>query len=112
MSDNNEKELTTWGFTKGMRTGLITFLLGSMMAAIVFLFVDGKKSDRQSEKDKIAIQKELYEKMIQMMDKKMEQPVKAINDVVKKVDTAAGKAIAASITVDSLSTQYIKNKKR
>lgn len=107
MSNENEKELDTWGFTKGLRTGLITFILGSMMCAIVYLFFQYSSSEKESK----LMQKELYEKMLQRVDEKMEQPVKAINDVVSKVDTAAQKATAAAGKVDSLANTYDRTKK-
>ena len=108
MSDSNERELTTYGFTKSMRTGLITSLLGLMIGAIVYLFFAFKSS----EKEKQAMQKDLYEKMLQRVDEKMKQPLGAINDVIGKVDTAAHKATEAANKVDSISDQYLKTKKR
>ena len=93
--DANEKELTTWGFTKGFRTGFITFILALQTTAIVFLYIDNS----QSKDNELMRQEKLYEKMIDYM-----KPTKdKMESVADKVDTAASRAIQVSNKVDSLS---------
>lgn len=107
MTEINEKELSVWGFTKGLRTGFITFLIAVMMMSIGYLFYTVMKSERE----KVAMQKELYELVIKRIDTQLEAPIKNINNVTIKADTAATKAISAANKVDSLSSKIFKSRK-
>lgn len=96
----NDKELTVFGFSKGMRAGLITFFLALQTMAIIYLFFSlGKANDKKDaiqEKER-QNQAELYEKMIEYL-----APTKA------KMNMAAEKAIVASDNLDSVTTKFIK----
>jgi hypothetical protein len=100
--DANEKELTTWGFTKGFRTGLITFILALQTSAIVYLYIDKgqvEKEKSQTEKEKFESQARLYEQMIEYL-----RPTKdRMENMVQKVDTVATIVLASANKVDSIS---------
>ncbi|WP_285055133.1 hypothetical protein [Pedobacter ginsengisoli] len=93
--DANEKELTTWGITKGLRTGFITFLFALQMSAIITLFVLYYRSEREKNE----LQAKLYEKMIDYLRPTRDKMENAADTVV----TAATKVIEVSQKVDSLS---------
>lgn len=98
--DANEKELTTWGFTKGFRTGLISFILALQTSAIVYLYIDKGQTEReksQTEKEKIELQAKLYEQMIEYMRPTKER----MDNVVEKVDTVATRVLEVTNNVDS-----------
>ncbi len=101
--DANEKELTTWGFTKGFRTGLITFILALQTSAIIYLYIDKGNSDKKT----IDTQAKLYQQMIDYMRPTKER----MDNVVEKVDTAATRVLEVSNKVDSgLNNTVIKRK--
>lgn len=97
--DANEKELTTWGFTKGFRTGLITFILALQTTAIVYLFVAFSRSEREKQQ----LQAKLYDKMIDYIRPTRDKMEKAADTVV----TAATRAIEVSQKVDSISNNKL-----
>lgn len=100
--DANEKELTVWGFTKGLRTGLITFLLALLIMSNIYLF----SVVQQTQKEKYEDQAKRYQDMINFL-----QPAKDhMNDVANKVDTAATRVISTSDKVDSLTNELNKRK--
>jgi hypothetical protein len=111
--DANENELSVWGFTKGLRTGLITFILALLITAVIYLYVDKAKSEaraeekqRLSEAQKLQMQKELYEQMIEYL-----KPTKdRMNTVADKVDTAVTRAINSADRVDSLTNSNNQSK--
>lgn len=99
MSDANEKELSVFGFAKGMRAGLVTFILSLLIGSNIYLFIALENAKEKT----LQIQANGYEKMIEYM-----KPTKDLmTDVAKKVDTAATKAIASSDRVDSVSTMLL-----
>jgi hypothetical protein len=102
-TDANEKELSVWGFTKGLRTGLITFIMAIQMMAIIYLYVDKNQTEREKYDD----QAKRYQEMIKFL-----QPAKDhLNAAAARVDTAAARAISSSQTVDSLTNELNKQKK-
>lgn len=102
MADANEKEFNVFGIAKGMRAGLITFLLAIQMMAIIYLYVD----KNQTEKEKYDDQAKRYQEMINFL-----QPAKDhMNAAAARVDTAAARAISSSQTVDSLTNELNKRK--
>ncbi|WP_316743431.1 hypothetical protein [Pedobacter antarcticus] len=103
MSNANDKELTVFGFSKGMRAGLVTFIMAIEAIGLVYLFFAYQKSEADNRKN----QQRIYEQMIDYMKPARDQMYNAAS----KVDTAATRAIAASDKVDSVST-YIMQKKQ
>jgi len=109
--DANDKELTVWGFAKGMRTGLMTFFLAAQMMAIIYLYVDRARADKEkamSEAEKLIIQGKLYEQMIEYIKPTRDK----MDGAAEKVDKAATVAIAASAKMDSLSTPLLIQQQR
>jgi len=96
MSDANDKEMTVFGLAKGMRGGLITFIMAGQWIAIVVLFylVIGAKDDKADS------QAAVYEKMIEYI-----KPTK------EKMNQAAEKVIISSNNLDS-ATNYIIEKQK
>jgi len=94
MIDANDKELTVFGFAKGYRAGLITFMLAAQSIAIVSLFFLVVESKNQNQ----ILQAKLYEKMIEYM-----KPTK------DKMNKAADKVITSSENLDSVSTKLLSN---
>lgn len=101
--DNNEKEAAYFGFTKSMRTGFFTAILGFSFALNVYLLT--KIEDLQV--DKVELQEKLYERVIESL----KPTVQKMNSVTDKVDTVADQASSAASKVDSVSNLIIdKNK--
>jgi hypothetical protein len=101
--DNNEKEAAFFGFTKSMRTGFFTAILGFSFVLNVYLFSEIK--DLQI--DKVQMQEKLYERVIETL----RPTVQKMNNVADKVDTVADQASNAASKVDSVSNLIIdKNK--
>jgi hypothetical protein len=100
--DANDKELTVLGFAKGMRAGLVTFMLALQTAGIIYLFT----VVLQTQKEKYDDQAQRYKDMINFL-----QPAKDhMNAAADKVNTAADRAIVSSNTVDSLTNELNKRK--
>jgi hypothetical protein len=94
MGDANEKELTTFGFTKNLRAGLITALFSVLLTSVAFLYREiSKAKDRELENQKV-----LYEKMIDYID----PAKKKLEEAAKKADTVLVQAQASIVTTDSL----------
>ena len=86
--DANEKELSVFGFAKGMRAGLITFILSLQTIAIIYLFIALSKSESQKQE----LQAKLYEKMIDFIRPtrdKMDEAVDKVNRVTDQVSETA-----------------------
>lgn len=101
MSDANEKELTVFGFAKGMRAGFVTFIMSMEAIAIIYLFI----AFRQSETDKQQLQAKLYEKMIDYIRPTRDK----LEEAAKKVDTAVVKVNNSVELTDSLNNSLIDN---
>ena len=84
-----EKELKMFGFTGKLRTGLITGIMGIMLAGIVWLakMVIDLQNDRLNDKDV------MYERIIKEVDKRNKQEItEQIKPIAEKVDTISQKA--------------------
>jgi hypothetical protein len=102
--DANEKELSVWGFAGGLRTGLITFILALLIMSNIYLYIDRARADKEkalSEADKLKLQKELYERMIQYIKPTTDR----MNTVADRVDTAASRVINSANVVDSITNK-------
>ena len=103
MSDANEKELSVFGFAKGMRAGLITFILSLQTVAIVYLFIALSKSNSEKQE----LQAKLYEKMIDFIRPTRDK----MEETIKRVDTAVVKVTETALATDSLNNSRSLNQK-
>ncbi|QEL01589.1 hypothetical protein FKG96_12485 [Olivibacter sp. LS-1] len=91
--DRQNKELNTFGFTGKLRTGLVTAIIAIQFAAIVTLW----RYTVSQSKDKEAIQKELYEKMIERLDSKVnEKMTKEVTPRMERLDTVTSRLDTAT----------------
>lgn len=87
-TNKNEQELKTFGFTGSLRTGFITGIIGLLISAIVYLFMDNKRLNEQN----LEIQEKLYERMIPVVRKEVKQEVKEqVSPIAESVDTTTNK---------------------
>lgn len=94
MPDNQQnKELNTFGFTGKLRTGLVTAIISLQFIAIVTLW---RYTVVQSN-NITDMQKELYEKMLQRVDTKVDERMsQEVKPRMEKLDTVTSRLDTAT----------------
>jgi hypothetical protein len=91
LNNKNEQEFKTFGFAGKLRTGFVTGTFGLMFSAIVFLYQEGRRKDavlQGCNDSKLAIQEELYERMLPEVKQKVKEEVsEQVKPMVDRADT-------------------------
>jgi len=109
MSETQEKEFAAFGFvSKQLRSGFLMAIMGILLLAVGWL----GNALLKSEKEKADIQEKLYEKMLNRVDQKLEQPIQAINASVEKVNSSADRVDSVANSAGELTRSIKQNLKK